>query len=96
MVANPVFGVFFFLQRWSEAADLTFERKDEGATDIQFGFHTRYHDDTYPFDGTGRALAHAEFPGCFNQIGGNNIGDVHFDDQERYSLYVLANPQSSE
>ncbi|XP_045126892.1 matrix metalloproteinase-2-like [Portunus trituberculatus] len=63
---------------WGRVSRLEFtelESKPEEA-DIIIDFNTGYHGDGYPFDGQGRTLAHAFYPG--HGIG----GDMHFDDDE--------------
>lgn len=63
---------------WGRVSRLEFtelEHNPEEA-DIIIDFNTGYHGDGYPFDGQGRTLAHAFYPG--SGIG----GDMHFDDDE--------------
>ncbi|XP_033108512.1 matrix metalloproteinase-18-like [Anneissia japonica] len=69
------------LKVWSDVTSLTFTevRKDSSA-DIEISFTPRYHGDGNDFDGPGRVLAHAYFPG--NGIG----GDAHFDEDELYTV----------
>ncbi len=45
---------------------------------FKVAFHSRDHDDGYPFDGSDVVLAHAFMPGP--DLG----GDVHFDADERW------------
>jgi hypothetical protein len=54
------------LQKWSFAADLTFTELKEGEADIMIVFTAGKHGDRYDFDGRGKALAHAFYPGSQN------------------------------
>lgn len=63
---------------WSAVVNLTFRPVNE-QIDIKIKFTQKYHDDTYPFDGPGGALAHAFFPGE------DNGGDIHFDEDETWT-----------
>ncbi|XP_074641164.1 matrix metalloproteinase-17-like [Tubulanus polymorphus] len=70
---------------WSDVTPLTFtEITGAGEADIHIRFAKRYHDDGYPFDGPGRVLAHAFFPGD------RRGGDTHFDDDETWTISTSA------
>lgn len=72
---------------WDRASRLVFfelQHNPEEA-DIIIDFKTGYHGDGYPFDGPGRTLAHAFYPG--RGIG----GDMHFDDQEPWVQHKDSN-----
>ncbi|XP_043192898.1 matrix metalloproteinase-2-like [Amphibalanus amphitrite] len=68
------------LKIWSDASVLTFTYVHSADADIIISFHTGYHQDGYPFDGTGQILAHAFFPGT------GRGGDAHFDEAETWIL----------
>ena len=63
---------------WQKHADIKFRRVKRKNADIVITFTTYDHEDGDPFDGPGRALAHAFFP----KYG----GDAHFDDSEKWSI----------
>ncbi|XP_054289089.1 matrix metalloproteinase-2-like [Macrosteles quadrilineatus] len=65
---------------WSRDSNLTFREVNSDHADILVKFHRGEHGDGYAFDGPGRILAHAFFPG--EERG----GDVHFDEEETWLL----------
>lgn len=68
--------------RWSAVVPLIFQEALAGANaDIQIRFAARDHGDGSPFDGPGRALAHAFFPA---PSVGAHAGDMHYDEDERW------------
>ncbi|KAF2346711.1 Peptidase M10 metallopeptidase [Trinorchestia longiramus] len=69
---------------WSKPSKLRFEYITEkpSSADIVVQFNRGYHGDGYPFDGPGRTLAHAFYPGP--GIG----GDIHFDADEKWVQHV--------
>ncbi|EHB12885.1 Stromelysin-2, partial [Heterocephalus glaber] len=67
------------LKIWEKVTPLTFTRMLEGEADIMISFAVREHGDFYPFDGPGESLAHAYPPGP------GFYGDVHFDDDEKWT-----------
>ncbi|XP_023971085.2 interstitial collagenase isoform X1 [Physeter macrocephalus] len=78
-------------QLWSNISPLTFTKVSEGQADIMISFVRGDHHDNSPFDGPGGNLAHAFQPGPGIR------GDVHFDEDERwtnnfrdYNLYRVA------
>lgn len=72
---------------WGRASLLEFVELEhnQGNADIVVDFKTGYHGDGYPFDGPGRTLAHAFYPG--RGIG----GDMHFDDEEPWVQHKDSN-----
>ncbi|KAG0722991.1 Matrix metalloproteinase-14 [Chionoecetes opilio] len=72
---------------WGRASRLDFSELEYNPddADIRIDFHTGYHGDGYPFDGRGRTLAHAFYPGT--GIG----GDMHFDDEEPWVQHKDSN-----
>ncbi|GCB62244.1 collagenase 3-like [Scyliorhinus torazame] len=65
---------------WSDVTPLTFTRALDGEADIMMSFTPRVHGDGYPFDGPNGFLGHAFPPG--RGLG----GDVHFDEEETWSM----------
>uniref|UniRef100_A0A452RRX4 Peptidase metallopeptidase domain-containing protein n=1 Tax=Ursus americanus TaxID=9643 RepID=A0A452RRX4_URSAM len=72
---------------WSNVSPLTFTKIFEGQADIMISFVWGDHGDSYPFGRPANTLAHAFLPG--RGIG----GDVHFDEEKRwtnFNLYYVA------
>ncbi|KAL2806991.1 stromelysin-2 preproprotein [Daubentonia madagascariensis] len=67
------------LKVWEEVTPLTFSRMHEGEADIMISFAVGEHGDFFSFDGPGEILAHAYPPGP------GFYGDVHFDDDEKWT-----------
>ncbi|MBW04424.1 Interstitial collagenase, partial [Eschrichtius robustus] len=67
------------VQLWSSVSPLTFTKVSEGQADIMISFVRGDHRDNSPFDGQGGNLAHAFQPGP------GTGGDVHFDEDERWT-----------
>ncbi|XP_035289553.1 collagenase 3 [Anguilla anguilla] len=65
---------------WSNFTPLRFLQRQGEEADIIISFKTRDHEDIFAFDGVGGILAHAFQPG--DGIG----GDVHFDEEERWTM----------
>uniref|UniRef100_A0A1Y9IVB7 Peptidase metallopeptidase domain-containing protein n=1 Tax=Anopheles minimus TaxID=112268 RepID=A0A1Y9IVB7_9DIPT len=68
------------LDLWSQHANINFREVYSTDADIQVLFARKYHGDGYNFDGLGKILAHAFYPGT--GIG----GDAHFDADEHWLL----------
>jgi len=66
---------------WSKHADLSFTEDLERTPDIKISFESGDHQDGDAFDAAGGTLAHAFFPGQ-----GSISGDIHFDDDEMWTL----------
>ncbi|XP_067911635.1 matrix metalloproteinase-17 [Heterodontus francisci] len=73
--------MYYALKVWSDVAPLNFHEVAGDNADILIDFSKSYHNDRYPFDGPGGAVAHAFFPGD-NPI----AGDVHFDEEEAWTF----------
>ncbi|XP_023976641.2 matrix metalloproteinase-17 isoform X2 [Physeter macrocephalus] len=71
----------YALKVWSDLTPLNFHEVAGSAADIQIDFSTADHNDRYPFDGPGGAVAHAFFPGDRH-----TAGDTHFDDDEAWTF----------
>ncbi|XP_069788602.1 matrix metalloproteinase-17 [Narcine bancroftii] len=71
----------YALKVWSDVAPLNFHEVAGDNADILVDFSKAQHNDRYPFDGPGGAVAHAFFPGDNTMA-----GDVHFDDDETWSF----------
>ncbi|XP_043854071.1 stromelysin-1-like [Dromiciops gliroides] len=67
------------LKVWSDVIPLTFTRLLEGEADIMISFAVEDHGDFLSFDGPGGVLGHAYPPGP------NINGDVHLDDDEKWT-----------
>jgi len=70
---------------WEKHADITFEWVETGVPDLEIRWEVGDHGDGDPFDGSGGTLAHAFFP-----QGDRLSGDLHFDDQETWTLGTAA------
>lgn len=69
-------------RKWAEVSPLVFRKLDSSATaDITVKFVTGYHGDVKAFDGPGGVLAHAFYP--------SSGGDIHFDDDETWTVDSL-------
>ncbi|XP_053679743.1 matrix metalloproteinase-2 [Anopheles nili] len=68
------------LNLWSQNANINFREVYSSEADIQVLFARKFHGDGYNFDGPGKILAHAFYPGT--GIG----GDAHFDADEKWLL----------
>uniref|UniRef100_A0A8C6H4F8 Matrix metalloproteinase-25 n=1 Tax=Mus spicilegus TaxID=10103 RepID=A0A8C6H4F8_MUSSI len=73
----------YALAVWATESGLTFQEVNSQyqEPDIIIHFARAYHQDSYPFDGSGGTLAHAFFPGE-HPIS----GDTHFDDEETWTF----------
>ncbi|XP_068122970.1 collagenase 3-like [Hyperolius riggenbachi] len=68
------------LKMWSKATPLQFIKLQDGIADLMVSFGVREHGDFFPFDGPSGVLAHAFPPG--DHLG----GDIHFDDEETWTM----------
>ncbi|XP_004690698.1 PREDICTED: matrix metalloproteinase-17 [Condylura cristata] len=73
--------MYYGLKVWSDVAPLDFHEVASSTADIQVAFSRGAHNDRYPFDGPGGALAHAFLPGDLL-----SPGDAHFDDDEAWTF----------
>lgn len=75
---------------WACVTPLTFSEVSTASNaDIVILWGNRNHGDGFPFDGTGNLLAHAFFP---PPNGGSIAGDIHFDDEENWTLSYKTTP----
>ncbi len=68
--------------RWSAVVPLNFAEATAGGGEIRVAFGRGDHGCGFPFDGTGRVLAHCFYPPPNN---GALSGDCHFDEDERWT-----------
>ncbi|XP_057298329.1 matrix metalloproteinase-2-like [Hydractinia symbiolongicarpus] len=71
--------------KWQAITNMEFTMLHHQSTeipDIEVKFVTGSHNDSYPFDGRGGTLAHAFYPHNNKDLS----GDVHFDDDEQFTL----------
>nr|UUA79709.1 matrix metalloproteinase 17-2 [Nemopilema nomurai] len=68
------------LKKWSAITEIDFT-EDKNNPDIWIRFTRKYHNDASPFDGRGGELAHAFYP-----ANDELSGDVHYDDDEVFSI----------
>uniref|UniRef100_UPI00398E93BC matrix metalloproteinase-17 n=1 Tax=Pristiophorus japonicus TaxID=55135 RepID=UPI00398E93BC len=73
--------MYYALKVWGDVAPLNFHEVAGNDADILIDFAKSHHNDHYPFDGPGGAVAHAFFPGD-NAI----AGDAHFDEDEAWAF----------
>lgn len=73
-------------QIWADYGNLNFNEVANNA-DIVISWGVGNHGDGFPFDGVNGVLAHAYFP---PPNGGSLSGDIHFDDDETWSLAIQA------
>ncbi|XP_071445795.1 matrix metalloproteinase-2-like isoform X2 [Hetaerina americana] len=78
------------LEIWAENSKLTFDMVNHDNADIVIEFSRGYHGDGFPFDGRGKILAHAFFPGR------DRGGDAHFDDDEIWLMQRESNGVAEE
>ncbi|CAK6439930.1 unnamed protein product [Pipistrellus nathusii] len=71
----------YALKVWGDITPLNFHEVAGSAADIQIDFSAAEHDDPYPFDGPGGAMAHAFLPGQHH-----SAGDAHFDADEAWTF----------
>uniref|UniRef100_A0A158R5E0 ZnMc domain-containing protein n=1 Tax=Syphacia muris TaxID=451379 RepID=A0A158R5E0_9BILA len=72
---------------WQRVSPLEFiEVSPYADADIKISFARGDHEDGYPFDGSGRVLAHAFAPGS------GTGGDVHLDDDEMWTVRLFGDP----
>ena len=74
------------MAEWARYAEVEFrsDGSPEGARNIHYKFAAGRHDDLHPFDGPGRVLAHTFYPAPPNPE--PIAGDIHFDDDEYWSV----------
>jgi hypothetical protein len=76
------------LDKWAAVAAISFRPglSARATRNLNFQFGPRDHGDGYPFDGSGRTLAHTFYPHLPNPE--PIAGDLHFDAEERWQVGV--------
>lgn len=85
-VRNTILAAF---EKWAAVSPFYFTEATGSDVDIQIGWYRKHHlKACSPFDGPGNVLAHAFYP---PPNAGTMAGDVHFDEDEVWSVVKLEN-----